>query len=598
MNILPQSLSIHGLLHNPTEQLIIPSYQRRYAWGYNQTWALFEDIDMLQNNDSHLFGMLILHTGLHHGGINTIDVVDGQQRITTITLLLNALRKQFSHINKPHISNQIQNLIYCGNDSSIPKLILGELDNKDFKNLLRDELDEVKNHNLLNAYNNFDVFINERLEEEGESWLEDFYNKLVHTAKIIRLDVQQARDAYKLFETINNRGLKLSATDILKNFILGHAAKISDHKLNDVKEIWSNIITTLDGIPTDDFFRQYICGVYTTRITQSRLIEYFKKDYLSKVDKVELIGEYAYYADYYSNEEITDDDDEDVDLDDNIKSKELSNDSRVDITIYLKEILNCAKTYAGVWNLSFSEDKLNSKLKDLRDIKSFPTYIFLMRFLQTDKPIQEKLLVLNLILILMLRRHICRRRTSENDIIFARILRIKDDSNFIETLKTEFLRYLPNDDEFENNFPKHEFKNSLRDRAKYILREINYKKTGQTGEVTINSGRDVQLEHIIPQNISTKKSKTEFGNWEEYLGEKSLAKHSDYVNKIGNMTLIAGGLNIIASNNPFEKKKVPYSNSNIELTKEISSYQDFKFETIENRGKQLAEIAASLWTIE
>ena len=87
MNIVPNPLTINGLLSIPNEQFVIPSYQRRYAWKEPQVWALFEDIDMLQDGDGHLFGMLILHSSKpHHAGINQLDLVDGQQKLTTQSL--------------------------------------------------------------------------------------------------------------------------------------------------------------------------------------------------------------------------------------------------------------------------------------------------------------------------------------------------------------------------------------------------------------------------------------------------------------------------------------------------------------------------------
>jgi len=321
MNIIPQTFTINSLLSPPTEQLNIPSYQRRYAWKDPQVYALFEDIDMLQDNDGHLFGMLILHTGMHQAGINQIDVVDGQQRLTTLSILLNVLKLKFEELENMYHVQQIENLLKCGTDEKNRenKLILGELDNADYENILKGELNLVKNENLYNAHDSFTTLINESIEHHGIEWIKIFYNKLVLTAKIIRLDVQQAKDAYKLFETINNRGLRLSATDVLKNFILGHAAKIGSVKLEEVKSLWSQLIVNLDGISTDDFFRQYITSILTRKITKSKLIEEFKNDYFKNVKEVDKLGEYTYNKDYYDDLE---DDDEEEDDEDNTQNIE------------------------------------------------------------------------------------------------------------------------------------------------------------------------------------------------------------------------------------------------------------------------------------
>ena len=136
MNIVPKDFTLHGLLNSPNEQFRIPSYQRRYAWQYNQQVALFRDIDMLLPGDGHLFGMLILHTEGHHGGINVVDVVDGQQRLTSITILLKVLHDIFEESKDSFTTGQIAQLLYCGDPKDkIRKLILGELDEPDMQNL-------------------------------------------------------------------------------------------------------------------------------------------------------------------------------------------------------------------------------------------------------------------------------------------------------------------------------------------------------------------------------------------------------------------------------------------------------------------------------
>nr|HQU86391.1 DUF262 domain-containing protein [Pyrinomonadaceae bacterium] len=107
MNITPNKLTIAQLFATNNEQFIVPSYQRRYAWGYNQVAALFDDINMLKDGDGHLFGMILLHTHTHVGGLNKPELVDGQQRLTTLTILLKALQKSFEEIGNRDRKNEI-----------------------------------------------------------------------------------------------------------------------------------------------------------------------------------------------------------------------------------------------------------------------------------------------------------------------------------------------------------------------------------------------------------------------------------------------------------------------------------------------------------
>lgn len=609
MNIIPKDFTLHGLLNNPNEQFQIPSYQRRYAWKFNQQAALFKDIDMLMPTDGHLFGMLILHTGLYHGGLNTVQIVDGQQRLTTISILLYVLKRKFDELKDEYNASQISQLLYCGNpkESSTAKLLLSDLDNPDYQNLLKGKIEKIRNKRILEAYTTFETFISESFEKGGVDWLNGFFKKLIYTAKIIRLDVQQAQDAYKLFETINNRGLRLSATDVLKNFILGHAAKISEDKLDSAKELWADLITALDGIPTDDFFRQYVTSIYTRKITYSTLIQDFKKFYFKNVNDVDKLGEYRYNYGVDEADELYNEDEESDEIDNNSedgselpkKEEEIENEesnNRINLEDFLLSIVNAAKCYSNIWFRKFKDKKLNEAIADLQAIKSFPSYIFLMHYLQTEKDEKEKYSVLEMIGTLMLRRHVCSRRTAENDDIFANLLRIDFNSeNYNEFIMNQFLEDYPEDDEFLDRFPVHELKPRVHERARYILSKINNYVTGDTGELKINSPEDVHIEHIIPQKITTKKSKTEFGDWEEYLGDKAKLYHKQKVNRIGNLTLLAGKLNISAYNNPFAKKKKSYRESNIAITKELANQNDFKFFHLDKRGQQLAKKAVLIW---
>lgn len=96
------------------------------------------------------------------------------------------------------------------------------------------------------------------------------------------------------------------------------------------------------------------------------------------------------------------------------------------------------------------------------------------------------------------------------------------------------------------------------ERARYCLEQFElFLHGGKHAELAILGAEDVHIEHIIPQKIVSRKSQQEFGNWVEYLGEKVVHRHPKFVNRIGNLTLFAGSLNIVASNNPFATKRRP-----------------------------------------
>jgi len=593
MNITPTKLTISQLLSSSNEQFIVPSYQRRYAWGYNQYLALYEDIEMLKENDGHLFGTIILHSNQHVAGINQPEIIDGQQRITTLILFLKAFETSFRKLGKETKATEVRKIVTCHglDDIEKSKLVLGELDNPDIEQLvLNDNSVQLSNTKISETYESYVNWLGE-LDFPA---LSGFYYKLTNIAVIIRLDVGIAQDAYKLFETINNRGLRLTSTDIIKNFLLGHAAKINDQKtLENVKAKWSEIIRNLDGIDTDDFLRQLMCSILHRKITMSKLVQEFKKYYLKNVLHGELLGEFEYYSDDFpvDEDEGNDDQDENNDLD-------TQEGEKFTIEKFLTDLSHLSYTYKQISTGTFSDKKLNRYIVGLNKILSKPTYIFLVHFLQSAAYSSKyKQKVLQYVETLMLRRHICESRTSENDDIFSKLVPLINKENLLELI-TEYVstnEYMPDDESFELSLPKHQFKGRLVNRAKYILERIEYFERGETQELVISSDTEVHLEHIIPQTINTKKSKDEFGDWVSYLGNNSVAKHAKYVNYIGNMTLLGESLNIQAYNNPFAKKKSSYRQSNFLITSQLAIKNDFKFSHVDSRGEDLTKTALKIW---
>lgn len=603
MNIVPNKLSLAQLFANSNEQFVVPSYQRRYSWKIQHTGALFDDIDLLKDNDGHLFGMIILHAGAYNGGFMTPELVDGQQRLTTLTILLKSIEKAYRKIEREETANEIRKMLQCkGPDKVLKnKLLLGDLDNPDYQIIMAEgDFYEIENKHLKDAIEYFDFWLSEYEEED----LDLFFHKLINVAVIIRLDVTLAQDAYKLFETINNRGLKLSATDIIKNFLLGHASKINDdNTLEQVKLIWAQIITELDGINTDNFFRQYFCSILKRKITFNGLVEEFKTYYIKNVENTDLLGEFEVYSDTSSDEEedvIFDNGDEN-NTEENDQEFEEQPSKKVTIIEFLKRIRSASEIYRKMCYEDFSEQWMNIHINNLWRVQCFPSFIFLMHFFQKEYSKKTKINVLKMIETFMLRRHICERRTGENDYIFSQLMNCleeKTEDEMLYSFRERLMDYYPEDAEFEDKIPTYQFKGKVEDRARYILEQLEYEKRGNTKETLISTSEDVHLEHIVPQTINTKKAISEFGDWITYLGEKALVKHKKYVSRIGNLTLLAAPLNIQASNNPFTRKKGSYRQSDLLITKDLATKSDFKFYHIDQRGEEIAKKAVKIWNID
>ena len=502
-----------------------------------------------------------------------MELVDGQQRMTTLILILDTIKDKYDEFENKREANRIEDLVTCSriNQTRDSKLVLGDLDHSDFEIIINGErLSETKNKNLVEAYQT----IKEILDKMTFDELNHFKEKIINHTNIVRLDVSRAKDAFKLFETINNRGLNLSPTDIIKNFLLGNASIIDDKTLEKVKSEWTKIIVNMDGQNMDDFFRHYLCGKLGKKVSFTLLTDLFKKYYIQNVDKTELLSESRKIGDSESD-----------------KKSETKKLSPIE---FINELQDASKIYSKILNRNFNDKKINSLLFNLQRIKSFPSYTFILSLMRRDITRDDKLEILHLIEIFMLRRNICEYRTSELDDIFSKLARL-DDNNLLGKVRNYLLENMPTDDEFQVKIVIHDFYGQFLDRAKCMLEKIEYYLSGNTEEKFIGDSEDVHLEHIIPQTIITKKSKEELGNWEKYLGNNARERHTNYVGKIGNMTLLSGTKNIIASNNPFEAKRGIYKESDIKLTKKLVHLQDFKFEDVIKRSKKLAKLSVKIW---
>ncbi|MCM3412360.1 DUF262 domain-containing HNH endonuclease family protein [Metabacillus litoralis] len=591
MKITPTTLSINQLLGSSNEQFVIPAYQRRYSWGEKQWSDLFNDIKLLGQQDTHLLGTILCLTSNYAVGINQLELVDGQQRTTTLTILLKALSDKFKELEQEEVFKEINSLLYCkGLDRVLKrKVILGDLDNPDYEKFMKsEELESIENERFIEAY---EYFI-EKLNDLTLAELLEHHYKLVSNTYTIRLDVANAKDAYKLFETINNRGLNLSPTDIIKNFLLGHSSLISDNNLENVKGYWTELIINLDGIRTDDFFRQYLSSVLKRKITGSNIIDEFKKHYFESVIEAENLQEFSQFEHTIAEENEEEvEDSNDVEEMENISRNQKN--KKISIIEFARSLRDTSKIYGQLRKQTFADVKINRHLNNLTKIKSFPSYIFLLDLFQRELDTSKTIKILKLIETFMLRRHICEYRTGELDAIFSNLTTVENDG-IVENVKQKLLKHLPSDNEFEGRFNRHNFKGN-ENRAKYVLETFEYDLIADQGEYVLTTGGDLHLEHIIPQKITTKKSKEEFGDWELYLGNDAIELHKQYVNRIGNFTLLAKKLNIIASNNPFESKQKEYRKSNIQLTKLLTAYDEFKIQQVKERSAQFAKKAVQLW---
>ena len=277
--------TIEELLGQNSNIFHIPDYQRRFAWEKYNLNDLWNDIKILKPEDMHFLGSIVVIARPHSTTkSNPLEIVDGQQRLTAVSLLLCALRDYFKENGKENIALQINSkyLHIVDLEGKIvgTKLELGNLDSKDYSNLIKSNLDDIENGRLKNAYS----FFKEKIEElEDLNKIKEFYRKLLKNIICVVISVDQDSDAYRLFETLNIRGLPLSPIDLIKNHLFRVCFRREDVDLEIIKDYWGQIITNLDkeNVNAIRFFRQYIMSAkhpeIKEKISESKLYDKFKR---------------------------------------------------------------------------------------------------------------------------------------------------------------------------------------------------------------------------------------------------------------------------------------------------------------------------------
>lgn len=589
MKITPTSLTVTQLFGSTNEQYFIPTYQRRYSWHERQIVELIEDIELLEDSDTHLLGSIVCLAGHHKAGLNRLEVVDGQQRLTTVSILLECIRQRFEAEGNSTDSMELNQLLFAKplNGNQVSKIALDSIDADEFADLIaQNEQRDYKNVDLVNAFK----IVRERAGAASVDDLRAFLYRLKNQAIVIRLDVGNAKDAFKLFETINNRGLKLSPTDIIKNFLLGNAARLGQSPLETARKSWAKLLVHLDGTNPDAFFRYYLMANTRTRIITSEVVAKFKEAFMNQVMEAEKLPDRRNYTDIdaVEDEEGNGDGSAEVEDTDSVPLKKVS------FKKFLEHLVACAESYGEIVLAKTNDKRIDRHLRNLKMIKAVQTYGFLMHLRVGGCPDKEFREILKMTENFVLRRHVCRERANDTERLFARLCGTGA-KNAVQATRADYRELCPDNETFMEAFEAAHFSANLIERARYCLERIELSEHGTHEELQVLGSDDVHVEHIMPQKIRSKKVKDEFGDWVAYLGPKAETQHPQYVDRIGNLTLFAGELNIGASNNPFARKKAAYKESAILLTQKLLKLPSFKFKEIERRSHDLAERALALW---
>jgi uncharacterized protein with ParB-like and HNH nuclease domain/predicted transport protein len=547
-----------NFLHK-ANQFVIPIYQRNYSWDEKQCQQLWEDILRVGSNESiplHFVGSIVyVHSSQSTVAVSApLLVIDGQQRLTTLTILLEALARALGE-NEPldgFSEKKIRNKYLSNpdeNDERLYKLLLSDTDKDSLMALIRGS-ELPKNHSL-RIKENFEFFT-EKLSDKNTS-IEQVCRGI---AKLMIVDIALERDQENpqlIFESMNSTGKALSEADLIRNYILmGLEPSLQSSIYID---LWRPMEVEFGqeayGDQFDDFMRHFLT--------------------LKTGDIPRLSEVYEAFKEY--------------------SVKFFSEDGNV------RDLVSDIRKYARYFVAMALDGESHPKLKPLFDdlFKSLNysvAYPFLMEVYSDFEAgiLEEKdfIEVIKLVESYVFRRSICQIPTNSMNKTFAEFTRHIDKSDYLSSLKGHFYqlksyRRFPSDAEFKSVLLYRDVYNFMH--RSYLLRKLE-----NFGKKEFVSVENYTIEHVLPQNPN-------LGiEWQIELGEDWKAIQERYLHTIGNLTLT--GYNSEYSDRPFsEKKRMKggFLESPLKLNKAIASQEKWNEAAILERANQISDETLKIW---
>lgn len=541
------------------KRFIIPVYQRNYDWKTENCKRLYDDlVKVVRNNRrSHFFGSLV---SVYEPSGRNIEflVIDGQQRLTTVSLLLLAM------------CNLIDKGIIVPQDSSLGKQIYEDFlvdkykpqdtriklkpvknDSIAFGKLFESEDEYIRDSNLTANYKYF----YERIQNE-EITIDELFDAVCRL-EIIDIRLSGEDNPQLIFESLNSTGVNLSEGDKIRNFIL---MGLPTKEQNEYYEKYWNKIEKCTGYDVSSFVRDYL-SVKQLSIPAQRAV-------------------YSSFRDYVER-------------------------SSLDTEDLLKDLLTYAKRYRTLLCGDTSDRALNACINRLNRLETTVTRPFFLEVLglcdngeKTDiSQITEIFLITENYLF---RRSICELPTNALNKIF--LMLHKDvmrydgtEKDYTEKLKYTLLRKkekarFPDDNEFAARFAERPIYQMTGKNKLYILERLENYGTKEDKDVYAHfDNGDYSIEHIMPQHLTP--------SWIKELGSDYAQIHDTWLHRIANLTLTAYNENY--SNRSFEEKKTMkhgFADSGIRMNAYIAKNDRWTLTEIEERSRYLTDRALEIWT--
>ncbi len=559
-------INLNRFLSQTDTQFVIPVYQRNYDWTLTQCKQLYIDIlEAGKNNklSAHFIGSIVyVHDDVYSAsGIRELTIIDGQQRLTTMTLIYLALYRLAIDMDNKALENRI-NETYLINKfaSDEEKLKLRPTDNNDnaLKYLLRSDNDEefYEYSRLIENFN----FFKTRITKENFDIVLKGINKLM----FVEISLDREKDyPQKIFESLNSTGLELSQADLIRNYILMGLSRKSQNKIyNNYWEIIEKSAkdNTANESRVSDFIRDYLTLKNSKIPNKNKVYQEFKEKYpITTVENLENnLKPIKRFVKHYSK----------------LINPEIEKDT--DIKLQLVNINNLEINVAYPFILQVYDDYIS-------DIIDKYTFIEVLELIQS----------------FTWRRFIVGLPTNALNKIFMRLYEDVEIENYLQSIQKSLLKKkgtqrFPRDKEVTNSLKEKDVYGIKSKNRVYFLEKLeNYQNKEY---VSINGNDDITIEHIFPQNPDPK--------WKIELGEEqyNIVKET-YLNTIANLTL--SGNNGKLGNKPFlekrdmniDGKEQGYKYSRLWLNRFLTKLENWNIKTIEQRFEIIKDRFLNIWKL-
>lgn len=565
---------LHEFIEGHKIQFVIPVYQRNYDWLMDNCDQLFSDLVKLSrsNRRSHFFGSIV--TSAADSSYNRL-VIDGQQRLTTISLLLlagiKAVKDGAVEISEESKLDEAYEVFlkakFCNSERKI-KLVPIENDRIAYDKIFNEEDSFDEDSKITRNYRHFYDLLTRKPQALSFDQLLDAIERL----QIISIELDSDDDAQLIFESLNSTGLALTEADKIRNYLL--MSLTPEEQQVCFKNYWQKIEQSTENQPTK-FLRDYLTiQQQLQRPVRQSNIYYEWKKYMDGHDRKDELVKMLDYAHYYQQ----------------------------------------------VTEAKLSTAKLSEKMRHICNIETDVTNVFFIQFLKyasaNNLSEDEVFKVVDLVENYLARRIVCNMPGNALTQVFCALHKdvlknieeyssanVELDNSYSDILAYHIMRrdgnyQLPRDMQFVESIKTRDAYHMLKPFQIFLFERLENSVHGEYNDVATDmKKKDATIEHIMPQTLN--------GDWKAMLGDNFEEIQDKYLHTFANLTLT--GINSELSNKPFEIKRdgktienevyPGYKNSKYRLTKSVTSCDKWTEIELQNRCNEIVATFLRLYPL-